>query len=84
MPPPDEVEKITDSVGIVPQPNEEHDEPGDNAHGVVADLPEESTRVPRHIPRISVVSSNERRSAGIGRGPYPGNLMALVYPNKLI
>ena len=27
MPTPDEVEKITDSVDIVPQANEEHDEP---------------------------------------------------------
>ena len=44
---PDEVEKITDSVGIVPQPNEEHDEPEDNADGVVGDLPEESARVSR-------------------------------------
>ena len=42
MPTPDEVEKITDSVGIVPQPYEEHDQPGDNADGVVADLREES------------------------------------------
>ena len=31
MPTPEEVEKITDSIGIVPQPNEGNDEPGDNA-----------------------------------------------------
>ena len=58
---PDEVEKITDSVGIVPQPNEEHDETGDNADGVVADLPEESARVPIHSVQIARMFNAPRR-----------------------
>ena len=61
MPTPDEVEKITDSGGIVPQPNEEHDEPGDNADGVVRDLPEESARVPRHGVQIARMFNARRR-----------------------
>ena len=49
MPTPDEVEKITDSVGIVPQPNEEHDGP------------EESARVPRHSVQIARMFNARRR-----------------------
>ena len=61
MPYPDEDEKITDSVGIVPQANEKHDEPGDNADGVVADLPEESAHVPRHSVQIARMFNARRR-----------------------
>ena len=51
MPTPDEVEKITDSVGVVLQANEEHNEPGDNADGVVADLPEERCMYPDMVSK---------------------------------